>query len=226
MSRFTLQATSNRVYQGNKQGGGHHIPLTGVAVGNGLTNPLVQYDYYPELAYNYSISKIGKPVVSESTYENMVQSWPSCRKMIAKCQTDTSECPKAQSYCNKVMLSPYENTGRNPYDIRKMCNYKPLCYDMTPVTTFLTNKTVTDMLGVTGHKWSVCNFVVNSDFTHDWMKQYQQDVIPLLENNIPVLIYAGDVDFICNWLGNKAWALDLEWSGKKAFNNAGKFRKY
>ena len=29
-----------------------------------------------------------------------------------------------------------------------------------------------------------------------------------------VMIYAGDVDFICNWLGNKAWTLDLEWDGK------------
>ena len=28
------------------------------------------------------------------------------------------------------------------------------------------------------------------------------------------MIYAGDVDFICNWLGNKAWTLDLEWDGK------------
>jgi cathepsin A (carboxypeptidase C) len=28
------------------------------------------------------------------------------------------------------------------------------------------------------------------------------------------------VDFICNWLGNKAWAVDLEWQGKQAFNDA------
>eukprot|EP01138_Halocafeteria_seosinensis_P011583 gb/GECG01011832.1/.p1 GENE.gb/GECG01011832.1/~~gb/GECG01011832.1/.p1 ORF type:complete len:450 (+),score=49.28 gb/GECG01011832.1/:1-1350(+) len=215
-----VPATSHRVYEGNKRGEGHHIRLTGVAVGNGLTNPLVQYQYYPQLAYNYSISKIGQPIVSESTYNSMVSSWPQCRKMIANCQTDTDECPKAQSYCGKVMVNPYEETGRNPYDIRKMCNYRPLCYDMSSVTTFLTNKTVTDMLGVTGHKWSVCNFQVNGDFTKDWMKQYQQDVVPLLENNIPVLIYAGDVDFICNWLGNKAWALDLKWSGKQAFNEA------
>lgn len=33
-----------------------------------------------------------------------------------------------------------------------------------------------------------------------------------------MLIYAGDVDFICNWMGNKAWTLDLPWTGKSAFN--------
>jgi cathepsin A (carboxypeptidase C) len=27
-------------------------------------------------------------------------------------------------------------------------------------------------------------------------------------------------DFICNWLGNKAWTEALEWPGKKAYNAA------
>ena len=35
-----------------------------------------------------------------------------------------------------------------------------------------------------------------------------------------VLIYAGDVDYICNWLGNKKWVKALEWSGKEEFNMA------
>lgn len=215
-------AVSHRVYVGNKKGEGkHHIPLKGVAVGNGLTDPLVQYKYYPELAYNYSISKLGHPIVSESTYSGMVASWPKCQKMISQCQQDTSECSKAQSYCNDAMISPYEQTGHNPYDIRKMCNYQPLCYNMQPVTNFLTNQTVVKKLGTEGHKWSVCNFEVNSQFSNDWMKNFQQDLAPMLEDGIPVLIYAGDVDFICNWLGNKAWTLDLDWSGKSAFNNAG-----
>lgn len=45
-----------------------------------------------------------------------------------------------------------------------------------------------------------------------------QQLIPLLENDIRVLIYAGDVDFICNWMGNKAWTQELHWSGKSTFN--------
>ena len=35
-----------------------------------------------------------------------------------------------------------------------------------------------------------------------------------------VLIYAGDVDYICNWLGNKKWVKALEWDGKEEFNLA------
>ena len=35
-----------------------------------------------------------------------------------------------------------------------------------------------------------------------------------------VLIYAGDCDYICNWLGNKAWTKTLEWEHKGDFNAA------
>jgi carboxypeptidase C (cathepsin A) len=50
------------------------------------------------------------------------------------------------------------------------------------------------------------------------------------------LIYVGSYDWICNWLGNQAWTLNMEWSGKEAFGQqplqswlvdgkaAGKFR--
>jgi cathepsin A (carboxypeptidase C) len=37
---------------------------------------------------------------------------------------------------------------------------------------------------------------------------------------IPALVYAGDADFICNYLGNKAWTLKLEWEGEESFNGA------
>ena len=49
-------------------------------------------------------------------------------------------------------------------------------------------------------------------------KSQQYTIPPLLADDIRVLIYAGDADFICNWMGNKAWTLDLAWPGKSAFN--------
>jgi cathepsin A (carboxypeptidase C) len=47
-----------------------------------------------------------------------------------------------------------------------------------------------------------------------------QRVIPGILEQIPVLIYAGDLDFICNWLGNQACTLALDWPGKGALNAA------
>ncbi|KAJ9065660.1 hypothetical protein DSO57_1017234 [Entomophthora muscae] len=52
------------------------------------------------------------------------------------------------------------------------------------------------------------------------MRPYVRDVPILLEGGIRVLIYAGDADFICNWMGNKAWAKQLPWTGQKEFSKA------
>lgn len=61
---------------------------------------------------------------------------------------------------------------------------------------------------------------INLKFHTDWMKDFSPFVADLLNGGIHVLIYAGDVDFICNYLGNKAWTLGLEWSHKAEFNAA------
>lgn len=51
------------------------------------------------------------------------------------------------------------------------------------------------------------------------MKPFHRLVPDLLER-IPVLVYAGDADFICNWLGNLAWTEALEWPGQKDYKKA------
>lgn len=51
-------------------------------------------------------------------------------------------------------------------------------------------------------------------------KSYTSNVADLLNDGIPALVYAGDVDFICNYLGVRAWTLGLEWNGKYSFNGA------
>lgn len=52
------------------------------------------------------------------------------------------------------------------------------------------------------------------------MKDFSGYVADLLDADIPALIYAGDVDFICNYLGNRAWTLALDWEGHGDFNKA------
>ena len=52
------------------------------------------------------------------------------------------------------------------------------------------------------------------------MKDFSPYVADLLNAGIPALIYAGDVDFICNYLGNRAWTLGLEWKSSQKFKQA------
>ena len=51
----------------------------------------------------------------------------------------------------------------------------------------------------------------------DWMKQFNSHVAEVLEAGIKTLIYAGEYDFICNWMGNDAWTQVLEWEGADSF---------
>ena len=52
------------------------------------------------------------------------------------------------------------------------------------------------------------------------MMSFQTKLPEQLASGIRVLIYAGDQDYICNWLGNQAWTLALPWPGQGAFRAA------
>lgn len=40
-------------------------------------------------------------------------------------------------------------------------------------------------------------------------------VAALLERGVRVLVYVGENDWICNWVGNEKWVLGLKWSGSE-----------
>lgn len=52
----------------------------------------------------------------------------------------------------------------------------------------------------------------------DWMRNLEPVVPPMLEAGLRVMVYAGEDDYICNWLGNRRWVRAMEWSGQGAFN--------
>merc|ERR1719145_355386 len=107
----------------------------------------------------------------------------------------------------------------NVYDQRIKCKVPGLCYDFSGAAAWLNSAEVQKALGVS-KKWESCNYAVNAQFSGDWMQRYDTKIPDMLASGIRVLIYAGDCDFICNWLGNKHWTLALEWAHKADFNAA------
>ncbi|KYK58302.1 carboxypeptidase Y precursor [Drechmeria coniospora] len=217
--------------------GGHYVPvfsaeilshkdrninLKSILVGNGLTDGFTQYEYYRPMACGEG----GYPaVVSESECLAMDKALPRCQSMIKSCYESESvwTCVPASIYCNSAIMGPYQRTGRNVYDVRADCEDDGnLCYSALGwISEWLNRPEVMEALGVEVSSYDSCNFDINRNFLMqgDWMKPYFR-VVPKLLEQLPVLIYAGDADFICNWLGNRAWTNALEWPGQKAFSEA------
>lgn len=155
----------------------------------------------------------------------MEDTLPRCLSLIESCYSYGSiwSCVPASIYCNNAQLGPFQRTGKNVYDVRKECK-GPLCYsEMEPIDKYLNLKEVQEAIGAEVSNFQSCNFEINKNFLFagDWMKPYQRQVTQLLdEYELPTLIYAGDKDFICNWMGNHAWADELPWKHHEAYAEA------
>ncbi|OCK92170.1 uncharacterized protein K441DRAFT_614943 [Cenococcum geophilum 1.58] len=197
-----------------------NINLKSVLIGNGLTDGLTQYQYYKPMACGEG----GWPAVLDSgECQAMENAYPRCASLIENCYNTESvwSCVPASIYCNNAMIGPYQRTGQNVYDVRGKCeDSSNLCYsELGWISDYLNQDSVQEALGVEVSSYDSCNFDINRNFLFqgDWMQPFHRLVPGILEK-IPVLIYAGDADYICNWLGNQAWAEALEWPGQKAYN--------
>lgn len=198
-----------------------NINLQSVLIGNGLTDGLTQYNYYRPMACGDG----GWPaVLSPQECTSMDNALPRCLSLIENCYSSESvwSCVPASIYCNNAIIGPYQRSGRNPYDVRKDCKGSNLCYDeLDWIQEYLNRHDVMEALGVEVDKYDSCNFDINRNFLFqgDWMQPFHR-LVPGILKEIPVLIYAGDADFICNWLGNEAWTAALEWPGQKNYQKA------
>ena len=98
----------------------------------------------------------------------------------------------------------------------------PLCEDITPIKTFLNLEETKETLNVPSSvAWDECNDYINKIWSDvDRVANFAPYVSELLNDKIPVLIYAGDLDFICNYMGNRAVTLKLEWDHGDDFRSA------
>ncbi|CAL5352740.1 unnamed protein product [Camellia sinensis] len=207
-----IPAFASRVHKGNKANEGIFINLKGFAIGNGLTNPAIQFAKYADFALYMGIIK-------QSQYTNVTDLVPPCEQAIQACATNgsTASCTDAFNVClnifDEVLL--LNGTDLNHYDIRKQGGY-----DFSKMEEFLNQDAVRQALGVNNTEFVACSTTVYDALVADWMKNLEVGIPALLEDGINVLIYAGEYDLICNWLGNYKWVTAMQWSGQKNFRNA------
>lgn len=86
-----------------------------------------------------------------------------------------------------------------------------LCYDFSELDELMSEEEVRKDLEVSPKaNWQECSSEVYSNLAQDWLLECDSFIVPLLENRIPVLIYSGNKDFICNSFGARAWTHALK----------------
>jgi carboxypeptidase C (cathepsin A) len=121
------------------------INLKTLGVGDGLTNPLLQYPGY----ISYSVSNPYHPLTTADTIQIANTSWSQeggCRDQITSCYTtgNNSICSGAQTFCNSKVLTPLAGN----WDVDYL--YKT-CYRICGALTFTIDRWTTSSAKIRTH---------------------------------------------------------------------------
>ncbi|KAJ2489687.1 hypothetical protein IWW47_005228 [Coemansia sp. RSA 2052] len=214
------------------------LPLKGIGIGNGM------FDYSVQNPSSYTIGcNSTYPALftrSQCAYlKNRLI--PQCAELMGKCYSAgapqssalsmrdddcvrlrperwraSKECATADSYCNGALNW---TTMVSTYDIRSGARLVPDDY-----VDYLRTEEFTKAVGVDKDiDYVECSDDVFDRFsaTSDGVSRSAMSSLQfILKENVPVLLYSGDADYICNWYGTMAVAKALDWQGKSKFADA------
>ncbi|ETL29533.1 hypothetical protein F441_17749 [Phytophthora nicotianae CJ01A1] len=219
-----VPGAAHYIWEQNKKNevtGVKSINLQGIAVGNGWTDPVVQYQHAPDILDNsYNIT-----LLDEAAAEQLKVNAAKCAQLTRECQQspNNSSCVEQDAFCfeNVFLALSANQTGRNPYDVREHCDWVDFgfCHGIPLIEEFLAQDAVHKYLNV-DRDWVGGSAEVAENFVIDTLQSFDSYVADLLNNDVRVLLYLGDADAMCNWWGNKAWIDALEWKGSEGFNAA------
>ncbi|KIJ55246.1 hypothetical protein M422DRAFT_23855 [Sphaerobolus stellatus SS14] len=194
-----------------------HINLNSVVLANGLTEPFTQFASIPEFACEgpYAVYDPIGPECKELRSKARI-----CQDFIQACYDSDSrlDCVQASIYCNTQMFPiSFLELGLNPYDVRKRCNPEQngdFCYkEMDWIETYLNKSEVKKALGVPSDlNFHNCNFDILDAFLYqgDTARNFAKLLPELLNAGVRLLVYAGQTDFLCNFIGNHNWMEKLD----------------
>jgi len=116
------------------------------------------------------------------------------------------------------------NPGMEQYDIRMKCPdfYEHDCYNFTAATMWLRTDETKKFLNASGRDWveNGFQFGIESWFNGDGEESFRFELLKVLKIGGRVLIYNGEYDLFCNWIGSLDWMNDFQWPGQVEFQKA------
>ncbi|CAI5759410.1 unnamed protein product [Candida verbasci] len=194
-----------------------HIDLKSVLIGNGITDPLNQWEKYADMGCGEG--GIGQIYTNEECYDypKQYESYKPIGELCYKYRNPII-CFITSSYMPNF---PQNTQNLNPYDSRIECkNGTSLCYEEIDwLNSYFNLPYVQESLNVE-KEFIMCNSNVGLNFITDLSLPYHEYVKELLDDDVPVLIYAGDKDLVCDWLGNFNWVSKLNYTNHVEFEKS------
>lgn len=198
--------------------GAHKISLETVMIGNGWYDPLIQYQAYynftvfPGNTYDYDPFNAS---VKAQMYNNLYGAG-NCVDQINDCAARGIDeiCAAADAFCANLVENIYDiYLDRDEYDIREL-NDDPFPYGF--FVDYLNSPEVQAAVGAYQNYSESSNAVYTAfTATGDDNREFGtvEAVRELVSQGITVMLYAGDADYNCNWLGGQVVAHEIEAPG-------------
>lgn len=211
------------ILERNKKRASKPWNLQGLLIGNGWIAPKEQYEAYLTFAYKRDMIKKGSV-----EGEKLQNQWDQCKSRMGADpgRVDYIDCERILrdilSYTSTIG-SDGQKQCYNMYDIR-LRDTHPACGmnwppDLKHMKPYLRNPSVINALHVNKNKvsgWEECTGSVGSAMRNlDSVASVQ--LLPKILESVPILLFSGADDYICNHMGTEAFLGNMEWNGGKGF---------
>ncbi|KAB8611406.1 hypothetical protein FH972_025911 [Carpinus fangiana] len=201
--------------------------LKGLLIGNGWISGPDQYPSYSKFAYEQGLLK--PDTDAARTIETQLQ---ICLKKLDEGGADHVDVPECEAILQDILSvtrdksAPADQECVNVYDVRLRDSYASCGMswppDLTSVTPYLRTTSVVRELHVDQEKrtgWSECSGAVSEHFrARKSIPSYK--LLPDILSEVPITLFSGDKDLICNHIGTESLINNMEWNDGKGMETS------
>ncbi|KAJ3317461.1 hypothetical protein HDV06_001548 [Boothiomyces sp. JEL0866] len=199
-----VPAVAYHIHKANQKRDDSKIPLAGLGIGNGLTDPVTQIKYHAPLAL--ALGLVSHKVADEIDRLAKLAVYHIC-------QHDWENALKARQTLFNVFKT--ESGSINWYDVRK----SSIQYNRDPMISFFDLESTRKAINVGNHPYGK-DPNIDIHMRDDIMQSAASYFPELLDNKYKVLLYQGQFDFRDGVWSNTEWIENVEWKHQNKYLEA------
>jgi len=185
------------------------INLKGVGIGDGWTDPIIQLQ-------SYGFFGVANALIDQNQYEEVKELQDSAVQLIKQ-----GKMAEAQKASNDSLNKVVKDAG-NIWEYNYRYYLSGSENDQTDTTSWFNLPSTRRALHIPEEiVFSMVNQIVYNKMTNDFMTS-MKDRFPFVLEKIPVMLYNGQDDLICNAPGSEAWISTIDWPHRQDYLNAKK----